>query len=369
MLEWSEYAYAYAYERTNTPFTGKDILFYMKKHTTKLSTLQKTAAGIGGAVVVLASATDFFAGNYLVNYAIGRSGDGGERNISEDADTPAEETQSADTEEIINASKKKMRSAAAVFEQAHPAKDVTIQSTDNLNLYGAYYKNEDAADKHLWAIVIHGYRGDHTGMIEFSERYYENGYQVVAPDLRACGKSEGDYVGMGWLDRLDIVSWIHWIVEQDPDAKIVLHGVSMGAATVMMTSGEELPDNVKIFIEDCGYTSTWEIFASELKLRFHLPEFPLMQTASLIASNKAGYNFKEANSLNAVVSCEKPMLFIHGTADDFIPYSMMDKLYEAKPGTNKATLTAEGAGHADSLYLLGDKYWNTVFDFIDEYMK
>lgn len=341
----------------------------MKKHTTKLSTLQKTAAGIGGAVVVLASATDFFAGNYLVNYAIGRSGDGGNRTISEDVDTPAEETQSADTEATINANKKEMRAEAVAFEQSHPAEDVTIQSNDHLNLYGAYYKNEATSNNHLWAIVIHGYRSDHNGMLDFSQRYYEHGYQVIAPDLRACGKSEGDYVGMGWLDRLDIVSWINWIIEQDPDAKIVLHGVSMGAATVMMTSGETLPDNVKIFIEDCGYTSTWEIFASELKLRFHLPEFPLMQTASFIASNKAGYNFKEANSLDAVAKCKKPMLFIHGTADDFIPYSMMNELYEAKPGTNKATLTAEGADHAGSLYLLGDKYWDTVFNFIDEYMK
>ncbi len=341
----------------------------MKRHITKLSTLPKTAAKIGGTVALLASATDFLVGNHMVNYAIGRSGNGGKRNVSKDDTTSAKEMQSADTEEIINASKKEMFAAASAFNQSHPAEDVTIQSTDNLNLYGAYYKNENAAANHLWAIVIHGYRCDHTGMIEFSERYYENGYQVIAPDLRACGKSEGNYVGMGWLDRLDIVSWINWIVGQDPNAKIVLHGVSMGAATVMMTSGEKLPENVKIFIEDCGYTSVRKIFANELKLRFHLPEFPLMQTANLIASNKAGYDFKEANSLNAVASCKKPMLFIHGTSDDFIPYSMMNELYEAKPGTNKATLTAEGAGHADSLYLLKDKYWNTVFDFIDEYMK
>lgn len=174
---------------------------------------------------------------------------------------------------------------------------------------------------------------------------------------------------MGWLDRLDIISWINWIIEQDPDAQIVLHGVSMGAATVMMTSGETLPENVKVFVEDCGYTSTWEIFANELKLRFNLPEFPLMQTASLIASNKAGYDFKEASSLTAVSKCERPMLFIHGTADDFIPYSMMNELYEAKPGTNKQMLTAKGATHANSLYLLGESYWDTVFDFINKYIK
>lgn len=341
----------------------------MKKHINKLSAIQKAAAGIGGAVVVLASATDFFAGNYLVNYAIGRGGDGGNRTVSDDADANIEAQKSADAETIINDAKKQMGLSAALFEEAHPAKDITILSNDNLNLYGAYYKNEAAASDHLWAIVIHGYRCDHNSMTEFSQRYYENGYQVVAPDLRACGKSEGNYVGMGWLDRLDIISWINWIIEQDPDAQIVLHGVSMGAATVMMTSGETLPENVKVFVEDCGYTSTWEIFANELKLRFNLPEFPLMQTASLIASNKAGYDFKEASSLTAVSKCERPMLFIHGTADDFIPYSMMNELYEAKPGTNKQMLTAKGATHANSLYLLGESYWNNVFNFINSYIK
>ena len=83
-------------------------------------------------------------------------------------------------------------------------------------------------------------------------------------------------------------------------------------------------------------------FSSELKLRFGLPEFPILYTASATARAKAGYGFKEASALQQVQNCEKPMLFIHGTADDFIPYEMMGTLYNAKPGTNKATLTAEG---------------------------
>ena len=94
---------------------------------------------------------------------------------------------------------------------------------------------------------------------------------AVAPDLRACGESEGDYVGMGWLDRKDVLQWIDYIIEQDPEAKIVVHGISMGAATTMMTAGESTPDNVKAFVEDCGYTSVWDIFSSELQLRFGLP--------------------------------------------------------------------------------------------------
>ena len=155
-------------------------------------------------------------------------------------------------------------------------------------------------------------------------------------------------------------------------ANVVAHAMKEWAlehgATTMMTAGESTPDNVKAFVEDCGYTSVWDIFSSELQLRFGLPEFPILYTASGVARLRAGYSFTEASALAQVARCEKPMLFIHGTADDFIPYEMMDTLYNAKPGDNKAELTAEGAGHGEAMYALGDSYWDTVFDFIAPYM-
>ena len=116
---------------------------------------------------------------------------------------------------------------------------------------------------------------------------HAHNYQVLTPDLRACGDTDGNYLGMGWLDRKDILSWIDWIVAQDSDARIVIHGISMGAATTMMTAGEDTPDQVVAFVEDCGYTSVWDIFSSELKLRFGMPEFPLMYTANLFASSQS----------------------------------------------------------------------------------
>ena len=137
----------------------------------------------------------------------------------------------------------------------------------------------------------------------------------------------------------------------------------------MMTAGEDTPENVKVFIEDCGYTSVWDVFSSELQLRFGLPEFPILYTASGVAKLRAGYTFGEASALRQVENCEKPMLFIHGTADDFIPYEIMDELYNAQPGDNKAELTADGAGHGEAMYALGDTYWDTVFDFIEPYMN
>ena len=309
------------------------------KVKTKANTKKKLLIAAGVVVVALAAALIFIS-NYLVNYAIGRSGNGGDREVALEVDAPADSV-----EAVMEDNRAAYKSKIDTFTKEHPGRDVTLTADDGLTLHGVYYANAETADTHRWALVLHGYRGDYTGALQLAAPYYEAGYQVIAPDLRACGESEGDYVGMGWLDREDILRWIDFILADDPQAKIVIHGISMGAATTMMTAGESTPDNVKAFVEDCGYTSVWDIFSSELQLRFGLPEFPILYTAS-----------------------EKPMLFIHGTADDFIPYEMMDTLYNAKPGDNKAELTAEGAGHGEAMYALGDSYWDTVFDFIAPYM-
>lgn len=333
------------------------------KTKAKMSLKKKIAIAVGAVVVVLTAAL-LFVSNYLVNYAIGRSGDGGDREVALEVEASPDSV-----EAIIETNRAQYSADIDAFTAAHPGENVTLTATDGLTLHGVRYANAETADTHHWAIVLHGYRGDHTGVLCLAMPYCEAGYQVIAPDLRACGDSDGDYVGMGWLDREDILRWIDFILADDPQAEIVVHGISMGAATTMMTAGEDTPDNVKVFIEDCGYTSVWDVFSSELQLRFGLPEFPILYTASGVAKLRAGYTFGEASALRQVENCEKPMLFIHGTADDFIPYEMMDELYNAKPGDNKAELTADGAGHGEAMYALGDTYWDTVFDFIEPYMN
>ena len=144
---------------------------------------------------------------------------------------------------------------------------------------------------------------------------------MFLPDLRGSGDSEGDYYGMGWLDRFDIISWIRdTILEEQPDADIILHGVSMGAATVMMTTGEALPPNVRVAVEDCGYTSVWEEFTIQLKKVYGLPQFPIMHIANGMAKRRAGYSFKEASSVEEVKKSKTPTLFIHGDVDTFVPF-------------------------------------------------
>ena len=171
---------------------------------------------------------------------------------------------------------------------------------------------------------------------------------------------------MGCPERLDVVAWIERIVQADPEARILVFGESMGAATAMNVAGESLPTNVKCIIEDCGYTSVWDEFSLQLKDVFGLPSFPLLDVANLVCNVRAGYDFHKASSVERLKHATVPMLFIHGDQDTFVPYSMLDQNYEACASKVKQKLTVHGAAHAKSAQVDPELYWNTVNDFLDK---
>lgn len=243
--------------------------------------------------------------------------------------------------------------------------DETLTSFDNLNLHA--YKVLNQNDSNKWVITVHGYTSEGINMSSYAKNYYDMGYNVLIPDLRSHGLSEGDYIGMGWDDRLDIIDWINTILEYNPNAEIVLHGVSMGAATVSMVSGEDLPSNVKAIVADCGYTSVWDEFAYQLDDLFSLPEFPILNVSSLVAKVRAGYFLGEASTLKQVAKSKTPILFIHGDEDDFVPYYMMEELYNAT-SSEKEMLTIKNAGHAKASEVDPATYWTTVSNFTSKYI-
>lgn len=202
-------------------------------------------------------------------------------------------------------------------------------------------------------------------MRHIASAYGLAGWNVLTPDMRAHGESEGVYIGMGWLDRQDVLLWIDYIISLDPEAEIVLHGVSMGAATVMMTAGEDLPENVKGIVEDCGYTSVWDIFADELSALYRLPSFPILNVTEQVARVRAGYGFREASALEQVKKARVPILFIHGSEDNFVHTEMVYPLYDACP-TAKDLLVVEGAGHGQAYSKDPELYLETVFAFLEE---
>ena len=238
-----------------------------------------------------------------------------------------------------------------------------IESYDKLQLH-SYVVTQNS---NKWAIVVHGYGGSGKLMSDKSKYFYDMGYNVLIPDLRGHGKSEGDYIGMGWKDRLDIISWINFIIKENPNAEIVLHGTSMGAATVLMTSGENLPSNVKAIVADCAYTSAWDEFSYQLETYLKVPSSYILNVTNMVTKLKAGYSLKEASALESVKKATVPILYIHGDKDKFVPYSMMDKLYDAT-NSPKEKLTIEGGEHANSDLVSPFLYWLTVEDFLNQYV-
>lgn len=246
--------------------------------------------------------------------------------------------------------------------------EVYITSNDGLKLTGYFYKSDISANKTV--ILSHGYSSQGTYMAPYVQLYAEEfGYNVLIPDDRGHGMSEGNFTGFGWIDRLDYLKWIDFVIGKvGPDSEIVVHGVSMGGSTALMLSGETLPSNVKAIVSDCAYTSVKDELEYQLKQMYDLPSFPLLNTASLLTKFLAGYTFEEASSLNQVKKSKTPTLFIHGTADNFVPFYMVNQLYEAC-SSEKALLVVSGAGHGASFSTDPVKYTETVGQFISRYTQ
>lgn len=242
---------------------------------------------------------------------------------------------------------------------------------DGLRAHAVCIKSRKAEGR--TAVVVHGYTNNSIDMLHIARIYNkEMHYNVVLPDLHGHGLSQGDDIQMGWFDRLDVLKWIDLAPKMfstvADSMRLVVHGISMGAATTMCVSGEHTPDYVKCFVEDCGYTSAWDEFAHELRGRFSLPEFPLLYTASWLTQAKYGWSFKEASPLKQVAKCKKPMFFIHGDKDTFVPTWMVYPLCEAKPQPKQLWI-APGSEHAFAYRDHREEYIKKVEAFVGKYCK
>lgn len=240
---------------------------------------------------------------------------------------------------------------------------ISVMSGDGYRLVANEFIQD--ADSHVWVLVLHGYTGWKEEMYPFAYWYYKEGYHVIVPDLRCQGESEGDFIGMGWTDHYDCMLWITYILEQDMNAEIIIHGQSMGAATALMMTGEELPDNVIAVISDCAYTDAYSMFGEKIKEWFCLPAFPLVDSACLALKLRGGYNLKDASAIRAVANSSVPTLFIHGEDDAMIDVQMSKDLYEAA-GCYKELLIVEDAGHAQAQDKAPNVYYGTIRRFLEK---
>ena len=257
---------------------------------------------------------------------------------------------------------------AFMMAQAH--EDVYQTSFDGLRLHATYFPAlEEYANKRKVAICFHGYTSQ--GMSDYiglSDYYLQRGYAMLLPDARAHGESEGEYIGFGCLDRKDALVWINWVIQElGEDVGIVLHGTSMGGATVLMASGLELPGQVKGIVSDCAFTSPKEVFTHVLHSMYHLPAFPAIPGADILNRRLAGYGMDECNAKREVAKAKVPILFIHGTKDTFVPYHMCREIYDCCASPKKI-LEVEGAAHAESYYKDTESYERALDEFFGEIM-
>jgi fermentation-respiration switch protein FrsA (DUF1100 family) len=239
---------------------------------------------------------------------------------------------------------------------------------DGLKLQGSLLRAEKPTSKTV--LLVHGYLGVGTDMGLYAEYYYKTlGYNVFFADLRGHGESEGDYIGFGWHDRLDIIGWSKQLADKlGPDTEIVMHGVSMGAAAVLMASGEQLPSQVKAIVADSPYTNVYDLFAYQMKRMYHLPAIPVLPSTSLITKLRAGYTLGGASALEQVKKAEVPILYIHGEADDFVPTMMAEELYE-NTKSDTAIMTVPGAGHSEAFVVAQKEYEKKLETFLGKYME
>ncbi|MCC8069380.1 MAG: alpha/beta hydrolase [Ruminococcus sp.] len=246
--------------------------------------------------------------------------------------------------------------------------DVEIQSKDGLKLHGYYISSDKPSNKLV--ICVHGYTSK--GMNEcpsFAKAYADMGYSALIVDDRAHGKSEGKYVGFGILDRYDLLEWVRYAVKRfGNDVQIVLHGDSMGASTILMATGlAELPNNVKVAVADCAFTSPEEVFSHVLKRDYHIPKFPLMNITSIMSKRIAGYGYNDYSTLDAMKVTKTPTLFVAGKKDTFVPTYMTQENYDQCIAPKKIFWVDE-AGHAAAFFEDNKLFLDNLKDFLSKYI-
>ena len=240
-------------------------------------------------------------------------------------------------------------------------KEVSIKSFDGLTLYGKYYKYSEDAPIEL---MFHGYRGNaERDLCGGVQRCFALGRSCLIVDQRTAGKSGGRVITFGIKESRDCLSWVDYIIEKiNPNAKIIITGISMGAATVTIAAGESLPKNVIAALADCGYTSPKAIIKKVIK-DLKMPPDLMYPFIKLGARLFGGFDLEKYSPIEAMKNCTVPIIFIHGTTDDFVPYEMSVENFNTCTHKVKKLVTVENAGHGLAYLKDTDGYFKGIREF------
>ncbi len=258
-----------------------------------------------------------------------------------------------------------------IWWNSQPLERLEQRSFDGLALVGHLLRAKEPSSK--LAFLVHGHLCVSGEMGFIARMYYLRGYNVFIADQRAHGKSEGEYIGMGHPESRDMLAWLPIVAQAlGGEIEAVLHGISMGAATVMLMAGSpELPEYVKCAVEDCGYADAFGAISNvaNKRLRWQPLYYANIPTriASLINKLKFGFGFRDESALAAVKRARVPIMFIHGDADPTVPYEMAHELYDACSSEKKLE-TFRGAAHGVSYFAAKARYESSVFRFVERYI-
>ncbi|UQS83044.1 alpha/beta hydrolase [Bombilactobacillus thymidiniphilus] len=236
-----------------------------------------------------------------------------------------------------------------------------------LKLKARYYPATKKTAKTM--VLVHGYGDNSLTLGPYIKMYHQAGYNVLAPDNRSFGRSEGQYIGYGWQDRNDLQTWIQQVIQHNgKNSQIGLFGVSMGASTVMYYLGLKVPKQVQFAVADCGYASIKGELQHELQVLFNLPSFPLIPTANLFTQAIAHYSFYDADTKTTLRHNKVPLFIIHGTKDNFVPTKNARINYNNDHGPKKLWLVPD-ASHARSYFVQPKQYTQKVLNWSQHYFN
>lgn len=249
-----------------------------------------------------------------------------------------------------------------------PNRKITITSADGIKLVGNYYERKKNA-----AIVIffHGLLGNgYTNGVPIYRITEEKGWNLLLVSLRAHGESDGDISTLGVLERYDCRDWANWAASEfGEQVPIYLMGISMGGATVLMSSDLELPQSVCGIIDDAGFASPLEAIAINRREKFHHEILVNLfeQMVNTGARIWGGFDLKDADACNAVSRTKVPILIIHGDNDTRAPLSMAYRIYNSCHSENEIYIV-HGAEHTECYRTDPEKYGKIVSEFIEKHI-
>ena len=259
----------------------------------------------------------------------------------------------------------KLKTVSKSYDEvmAMPHESIVITTFDGLKLHGKYYEYTAGAPMEL---MFHGYRGSaERDLCGGVQRAFALGRNVLIVDQRACGRSEGRVITFGIKESRDCLAWLDYVTQRFGERqRVILTGISMGAATVLCASGYDLPDNVVGILADCGYTTPKAIICKVIT-QIGLPAKLLYPFVRLGARLYGGFDLEAVTPIDAVKRCRVPVIFIHGEKDDFVPCSMSGENYEVCP-TAKRLVTVPEAGHGMAYLVDGKGYLHALADFFTE---